>query len=167
MYLLFRHSGLRHPERAVLQVRVEREAAGASEGHGASRLAHVYNPRLLWPVQYPLSAAAVITHTLVEDITAPLTVSCSACIHCHPSASASPGEQCVALNRARVSHRTRACYSPQKQQKKFVFVFRALGKHAQRQLSSGCRGCKHCHVSNLSICYLQGKKQQHCAYLIR
>lgn len=46
-------SGLRPPERAVLQVRVEREAAGASQGHGASGLAHVYNPRLLRPVQYP------------------------------------------------------------------------------------------------------------------
>lgn len=55
MFLLFRHSGLRHPERAVLQVRVEREAARKSQGHSASRLAHVYNPRLLWPVQYPLS----------------------------------------------------------------------------------------------------------------
>lgn len=53
LFLLFRHSGLRPPERAILQVRVEREAAGASQGHCASRLAHVYNPRLLWPVQYP------------------------------------------------------------------------------------------------------------------
>lgn len=55
MSLFFRHSGLWHPERAVLQVRVEREAAGTNQGHSASRLAHVYNPRLLWPVQYPLS----------------------------------------------------------------------------------------------------------------
>lgn len=48
------HSGLWHPERAVLQVRVEWEAAWKSQGHSASRLAHVHNPRLLWPVQYPL-----------------------------------------------------------------------------------------------------------------
>ncbi len=50
MFQLFLHSGLWHPERAVLQVCVEWEAAGTSQGHSASRLAHVYNPRLLWPV---------------------------------------------------------------------------------------------------------------------
>lgn len=55
MFLLFRHSGLWHPERAILQVRVEREAARKGQGHSASRLAHVHNPWLLWPVQYPLS----------------------------------------------------------------------------------------------------------------
>ena len=36
VFPLFRHSGLRPPERAVLQVRVEREAAGTSQGHSAS-----------------------------------------------------------------------------------------------------------------------------------
>lgn len=36
VFSLFHHSGLRPPERAVLQVRVEREAAGTSQGHSAS-----------------------------------------------------------------------------------------------------------------------------------
>lgn len=55
VFLLFHRSGLWTPERAVLQVRVERESAGASQGHSALWLAHVYNPWLLWPVKYPLS----------------------------------------------------------------------------------------------------------------
>lgn len=66
--LLFRHSGLWHQERAVLQVRVEREAAGTNQGHCASRLAHVHNPWLLWPVQYPFQLCPPCPWLISEQI---------------------------------------------------------------------------------------------------
>lgn len=53
------YSGLWPLQRALLQICVEREAPGASQEHSASWLAYVYNPWILWPVQYPLSISCL------------------------------------------------------------------------------------------------------------